>query len=102
MQLFASRHGRNQTTKREEIGDPDAEGYKYIGVLELDTILCKEIKEKVKETYLKRLKLLMKSRLNGRILFTGINARAVAVIRYSAAFVSWTQDEMKQLDRDTK
>ena len=86
----------------EEIGDPDAEGYKYLGVLELDTMLCKEMKEKVKETYLKRLKLLLKSRLNGRNLFTGINAWAVAVIRYSAAFVSWTQDEMKQLDRDTR
>ena len=86
----------------EELGDPDAAGYKYLGVLELDVMLCKEMKNKVKDVYLKRLRLLLKSRLNGRNLFSAINSWAVAVIRYSAAFVGWTQDEMKQLDRDTR
>ena len=86
----------------EELGDPDAAGYKYLGVLELDVMLCKEMKIKVKELYLMRLRLLLKSRLNGRNLFSAINSWAVAVIRYSAAFVGWTQDEMKQLDRDTR
>ena len=86
----------------EQVGDPGTEGYKYLGVLELDTILCNEMKTKVKETYLKRLRLLLKSRLNGRNLFLAINSWAVAVVRYSAAFVAWTQDDMKQLDRDTR
>ena len=86
----------------EELGDPDAGGYKYLGVLELDSMLCKEMKSKVKEVYLRRLKLLLKTRLNGKNLFQAINSWAVAVVRYSAAFVNWTQDEMKQLDRDTR
>ena len=86
----------------EQLGYPDAEGYKYLGVLELDAILCSNMKAKVKETYLERLRLLLKTRLNGRNLFTAINSWAVAVVRYSAAFVAWTQDEMKQLDRETR
>jgi hypothetical protein len=86
----------------DEIGDPDAGGYKYLGVLELDIMLVRKMKSKVKETYLKRLRLLLKSHLNGRNLFSAINSWAVAVIRYSAAFIGWTQAEMMQLDRDTR
>ena len=36
----------------EEMGEPDAQGYKYLGVLEMDKILCNEMKGKIKETYL--------------------------------------------------
>jgi hypothetical protein len=86
----------------QELGDPDAEGYKYLGVLELDDMLTKEMKSKVRDTYLKRLSLLLKSKLNGRNLFLAINSWAVAVIRYSAAFIGWTQGEMMQLDRETR
>ena len=53
--------------------EPDPGGYKYLGVLELDTILCKEMKLKVKNEYLRRLTLLLKSQLNGRNLFSAIN-----------------------------
>lgn len=86
----------------KRLGDPDAEGYKYLGVIELDMMLCNEIKEKTKEVYMRRLKLLLKSRLNDRHLFTAINSFAVAIIQYSADFVGWTQEEMKYLDRDTR
>ena len=86
----------------EEMMEPDSDGYKYLGVLELDTILCKEMKIKVKKVYLKRLKLLLKSKLNGRNLFLAINSWAVAVVRYSAAFIDWTKDETRELDRQTR
>ena len=46
----------------EEMKEPDANGYKYLGVLELDSILFSEMKSKVKNTYLKRLTLLLKSK----------------------------------------
>ena len=39
----------------EVMGDPDQNGYKYLGILELDTILNNEMKEKVKTSYFKRL-----------------------------------------------
>ena len=86
----------------EEMGEPDANGYKYLGVLELDKILCKEMKVKVKESYMKRLKLLLKSKLNGRNLFHAINSWAVTVVRYSAAFIGWTKEETQEMDRRTR
>ena len=49
----------------EEMKEPDPEGYKYLGILELDTILCKEMRNNVKKEYIRRLTLLLKSQLNG-------------------------------------
>ena len=60
------------------------------------------MKFKIKATYLKRLKLLLKSKLNGGNLFLAINSWAVAVIRYSAAFIEWTKNETQDLERQTR
>ena len=87
---------------REEMGEPDDEGYKYLGVLELDDIMCREMKNKVKDTYLKRLRLLLKSKPNSRNMLSAINSWAVAVVRYSAAFIGWTKEETQELDRQTR
>ena len=86
----------------EEMTEPDCEGYKYLGVLEIDTIMCSEMKAKVKDVYLRRLRLLLKSKLNGRNLFLAITSWAVEVIRYSAAFIGWTKNETRELDRHTR
>ena len=56
-------------------------------MVELEKILSKDMKAKMKESYMKRLKLLIKSKLDGRNLFHAINSWAVAVARYSAAFI---------------
>ena len=77
-------------------------GYKYVGVLELDKIMCDEMKRKVKELYQKRITLLMKTDLNGKNLFRALNTWAITVIRYSAAFLDWTKEETKELDRWTR
>ena len=42
---------------------PDANGYKYLGVTEMD--ILQEYEGECKESYMKRLKLLLKSKLNG-------------------------------------
>jgi hypothetical protein len=86
----------------EMIGDPEESGYKYLGVLELDVILDKQMKDNIKSEYNKRLRLLLKSKLNSRNLFTAINAWAVAVVRYSGGVVSWTKDELEKIDRETR
>merc|ERR1711955_118921 len=75
----------------EAMMEPGEEGYKYLGILEFDSILKEEMKEKVRKLYFKRLKLLAKSKLNGRNLFLGINSWAVAVVRYSACIVEWNK-----------
>ena len=41
----------------------------------------------------------MKTHLNGKDLFQALNTWAVSAIRYSAAFLDWTKQEAKELDR---
>ena len=61
-----------QLPNGEEIGDAGVGGYKYLGVLELDKIMCDEMKRKVKEVNQKRIALIMKTHLNGKNLFLGL------------------------------
>ena len=44
----------------------------------------------------------MKSKLNGGNLVCGVNACAVSLLRYSAAFVSWRKSELEAIDRKTR
>ena len=85
-----------QLPNGEEIGEAGAGGYKYLGVLELDKIMCDEMKRKVKEVYQKRVTPLMKTHLNGKNLFQALNTWAISVIRYSAAFLDWTKKRDKR------
>ena len=64
----------------KDLGD---EGYKYLGVLEASEIKSKEIREKVRSEYTRRVKLLLESQLNGGNVIKAINTWAVAVLRYS-------------------
>ena len=41
-------------------------GYKYLGILELDKITEKEMKEAFRKKYMRRMRLIMKSELHGR------------------------------------
>ena len=93
--------GRNSTTDWRGNKWSRCWGYKYLGVLEIDK-MCDEMKRKVKEVYQKRVKLLMKTHLNGKNLFQALNTWAISVIRYSAAFLDWTKEETKELDRWTR
>ena len=91
-----------QLRNGEEIVEAGVRGYKYLGILELDKIMCDEMKRKVKEVYQKRITLLMKTHLNGKNLFLALNTWAITVIRYSAAFLDWMKEETKELYRWTR
>ena len=86
----------------EEIGGGGAGRYKYLGVLELDKIMCDKMKRKVKEVYQERVKLYMKTHVNGKNLLEALNIWAISVVRYSAAFLHWTKEETKELDPWTR
>ena len=64
--------------------------------------MCNEMKRKVKEVYQKRITLLMKTHLNRKNLFLALNTWAISAIRYSAAFLDWTKEETKELNRWTR
>ena len=60
------------------------DGYKYLGVLQLDSIMNREMKEKVKSEYIRRVKKLLRSQLNGGNVIAGMNTWAVGITRYGA------------------
>ena len=86
----------------EIMKEVDANGYRYLGVLEGAGIMNKEMKKKVKEEYLRRVKLVAKSRLYAGNLIKGVNAWAVSVVRYSAGVLDWTERELKGMDVRTR
>ena len=86
----------------EAMKELDENGYKYLGVLEGADIMNREMKKKVKKEYLRRVKLVAKSRLYAGNLIKGINAWAVSVVRYSAGVLNWTKKELKGMDVRTR
>ena len=76
--------------------------YKYLGVLEADDVLHLEMKEKLRVEYKRRLRKLLKSKLNGGNLMKAINTWAVSSIRYSGGIVNWTKNDLQEMDRKTR
>ena len=77
----------------------EGENYKYLGILEADKFLEEKMKLKISKEYIRRLRKVLKSKLNGRNLVPGFNTWAVSLIRYSAAFFSWRKSELQSIDR---
>ena len=77
-------------------------GYKYLGVLQSDSIMNREMKEKVKSEYIRRVKKLLIPQLNEGNVIAGMNAWAVGIIRYEAGVLDWTKEELKSIDIKTR
>ena len=84
------------------IREVEDEGYKYLGILQLDKTLNAKMKTKITSEYVKRVKKLCRSKLNGGNLISSINAWAVSLLRYSAGIVDWTVEEMASMDTKTR
>ena len=80
----------------------EGESYKYLGILQTDKCLEEKIKVNVSKEYIRRLRKVLKSKLNGGNLVGGVNTWAVSLLRYSAAFVSWRKSELQAIDRKTR
>ena len=65
----------------------EKETYKYLGILEADTIKHDEMKKKVKKEYLRRTRKLLETKLFCRNHIKGINTWAVSLVRYSGPFL---------------
>ena len=73
----------------ESIEAVDAEGYRYLGILELDKIKESEVKEVFRRECLRRVNLVMKSKLKCRNKIMTINTWAVSLMRYGAGILKW-------------
>ena len=71
-------------------------GYKYLGVLEGADIMQKEMKNKIRLEYLRRVKCVAKSELYAGNSIRAINAWAIGVVRYSAGILDWTRKELSR------
>ena len=56
----------------------------------------------VLKEYIKRLRKVLKSKLNGGNLVRGVKTWSVCQSRYSAAFVSFRKNELRSIDRKTR
>ena len=79
----------------QHMKDIDETGYTYLGILETDKIKEKEMKETFSKEYLRRLRLILRLKPNGRNKIMAVNTWVVSVIRYGAGILKWNKDELK-------
>ena len=77
-------------------------GYKNLGILQADQIRYTQMKEKVKNEYLRRVRKVLETKWNGGNIIKGINTWTVSLLRYSEAFIDWNCTELTLLDRRTR
>ena len=75
----------------------EKETYKFLVILETDTIKRVDMKEKIQKEYLRRTRKLHEIKICCRNLFKGINTWAVYLVKYSGPFLRWTKQELKQM-----
>ena len=85
--------------KRQKI---EEDGYKYLGILEYDRVKEQEMKDKFRNKYFRRAKLILKSKLNGRNTTITLNTCAVSVLRYGAGIRTWNKNELQEMGRKTR
>ena len=105
--MLVKKSGKRQLTDGMELPNQgkiktlaENETYKYLAILEADSIKQKEMKEKFQQEYLRRTRKLLETKVNCRNLIKGINTWAVPLVRYSPPFLKWTRDE--QMEQRTR
>ena len=85
--MLVMKSGKRHLTDGMELPNQDKirtfgekETYKYLGILEADTIEQMEMKEKIKKEYLRKTRKLIETKLSCRNLIKGINAWAVPLV----------------------
>jgi len=76
--------------------------YKYLGIEESDGIQHQQMKERLKQEYSRRLRMIPKSELSARNKITTIGTLAVPVMRYSFGIINWRTEEIGKIDRKNR
>ena len=89
--------------KDTEIQELDQEGVnKYLGVDKSDGIQHSKMKEKIRKKYNRRVRLILRTELNGRNKIEAINSFAFSVVHYSFGIIDWKICELKKIDTKTR
>ena len=73
-----------------------------MGILEDDRVMEQKMKEKFRNEYFGRAKLILKRKLNGRNKIMALNTWAVSISRYGAGILKWNKNKLKEMDRKTR
>jgi predicted GNAT family acetyltransferase len=76
--------------------------YRYLGIEESEGIQRQQMKDRLKQEYNRRVRMVLKSELDARNKITAIGALAVPILRYSFGIINWRLEEIKQIDRKTR
>ena len=60
------------------------------------------MKDKFRNEYFRRAKLILKSKPNGRNKIMALNTWAVSILRYGAGILKWNKNELQKMDRKTR
>ena len=71
------------------------ETYKYLGILEADTIKQVQMNDRIRKEYLRRTRKLLETKLSSRNLIKRIDTWAVPLVRYSGPFLKWTRVDQR-------
>jgi len=63
--------------------------YKFLGIEESEGIQHQQMKERLKQKYSRRLRMILKCELNARNKITATGALAVPVLIYSFGIINW-------------
>ena len=85
--------------KRQKI---EEDGYKYLGILEYDRVKEQEMKDKFRNEYVRKAKLILKSKLNGRNKTMSLNTWEFSILRYGAGILKSNKNELQEMDRKTR
>jgi hypothetical protein len=69
--------------------------YKYLGIEE--GLQHQQVKERLKQEYNRRLRMILKSALNARNKITATGTLAVPVLKYSFDIINWRIKDIKKL-----
>ena len=68
----------------------------------MDDFKDESVKDRLSKEYVRRVKKVIRSKLNGGNMVRLINSWAVSLLRYSGGVVRWTKVELMNLDRKTR
>ena len=68
----------------------------------MDDFKDESVKDRLSKAYVRRVKKVIRSKLNGGNMVRVINSWAVSLLRYSGGVVRWTKVELMNLDRKTR
>src|SRR5699024_10598541 len=78
------------------------ETYTYLGMEQSSVQEVGKTKETLRGRYRQMLRQIWSSNLSGPNKVVATNVLAVPILRYSFGVIKWTQDELRQLDRETR